>query len=85
MEQSNRVYNNATGGFSTRPTKADPTGMHCAITGEQYRRDGEAGDGTPSAWGLKHYKTGKLTRVRTSRAEVRAIRKPTERVVAIWI
>lgn len=84
MEPSNRVYVNSTGGFSIRPTKTDTTGYYCEMYGEQYRRDGVA-ELPPSAWGLKHYKTGKLTRVRTSRAEVRAIRKPTERVVAIWI
>lgn len=79
-----RVYAKSDGGWTTRPTKADPTGLPCDMYGEQYRRDNFE-DRDPQAWGLKHYKTGKLTRVRTSRAEVRAIRKPTERVVAIWI
>ncbi len=84
MATDNRIYTNSTGGYTARPTKADQRGRECHLTGEQYQRDGFANH-RPGAWGLKHYKTGKLTRVRNTRAEVRSIRKPTERVVAIWL
>lgn len=84
MATDNRIYANSTGGYAARPTKADPDGMACDTYGEQYKRDNFE-DRPPIAWGLKHYKTGKLTRVRNTRAEVRSIRKPTERVVAIWL
>ncbi len=81
---NNRVYTNADGGYSARPTKTDPTGEWADVHNEQYKRD-EPAARTPDMWGLKHYKTGKLTRVKATRMAARTARKPTERVVAIWL
>jgi len=72
--------------FSARKTAFDTTGMSCLVLGEQYKRDhGDAIVTEPTLWGLKHAKTGKLSRLARSRDVARSMRKPTERVVAIWV
>lgn len=83
METEGRVYATADG-FSARPTSIDKSGETCTMYNEQYKRD-NPGAYPPSLWGLKHAKTGKLTRIKASRTAARTARKPTERVVAIWL
>jgi len=84
MEARNRVYYTANAGWSARPTSFDKNGEPVDVHNEQYKRD-EPLARTPDMWGLKHVKTGKLTRLKPSRAVARASRKPTECVVAIWL
>lgn len=88
MGTESRLYSVATGfgiaPYSARPTTTDKAGMVCTVHNEQYKRDYPEAR-TPDIWGLKHYKTGKLTRVKATRMAARTARKPTERVVAIWL
>lgn len=77
-----RVFLNANGKATVRPTTRDKDGMPVVIHHEQYRRSGITHD--PDGWGLKNANTGRLSRVMGSRAEARKMRKDNERVVAIW-
>jgi len=85
MVTEHRVYLTQKDSYSARPTKRDPNGMYCDVTSEQYKRDFPDDTATPTVWGLKHAKTGKLTRIVSTRNVARALRKPSERVAAIFI